>query len=286
MRMRPIVLGLFGMGVLAAPDPASTQQPDKNRQRAERVQTIRRQLTSLEAVGRDQVLRERGLRSPRRPAVNTASNVETFDPVKARYVRFHVRSTVDGNEPSLHTFHIEGPDSPANLAANPGIWARASSILPSFIPKFCGGEYAGPDWSWISNERGKGWLELELLETAKVNRIVWSRDAAGRHHDRIPLSYTIEVSEDGNTWRTVASDEGRALPGRDYTVLRTASVKALEAGLQRQHQELLDELRRLGAHRLEDIKSGPQVGENVNGAFAALFLNGDPRHCGKQRCPV
>lgn len=286
MRKRPMRLGIYLLGMIVPLGSASAQESDKNPERAERVRAVRKQLAELEVVGRDRVLQGRGLKPARRPAVNTASNVETFDAVKARHVRFQVRSTVDGTEPCLHTLHIEGPDGPANLAANPGVWATASSIMPAFVNHFMDGEYGSNGWCWVSKERGTGWLEVALLETAKVNRIVWSRDAAGRHHDRIPLTYSIEVSEDGKTWRTVASDEGRALPGRDYTVLRTASVKALAAGLQRQHQDLLDELRRLGAQRLEDIRSGPQVGENVNGAFAALFLNGDPRHCGKQRCPV
>src|SRR5262245_39719025 len=200
MRMRPILLGLLCLGFLALPDLASAQDFDKYSDPAERVRTVRRQLANLEAVGRDRVLRDRGLKPPRRPPVNTGSNVETFNAVKARYIRFSVRSTVDGNEPCLHTLHIDGPDSPANLMANPGVWATASSIMPPFVRHFNDGVYGSPDWCWVSKERGTGWLEVELLEPARVNRIIWSRDAAGRHRDRIPLSYTIEASEDGKTW--------------------------------------------------------------------------------------
>jgi hypothetical protein len=52
------------------------------------------------------------------------------------------------------------------------------------------------------------------------------------------------------------------------------------------HQGLLALLRKLGSSHPLEIKSGPQVGEHVNGAFIATFLNGVRQHVGKQRCPV
>jgi hypothetical protein len=71
---------------------------------------------------------------------------------------------------------------------------------------------------------------------------------------------------------------------QDSWVSRWASVQTLDAGQKKQHQELLAELRKLGVVRTSEVKSGPQVGEGVNGAFASLFLNGI--HAGKPCCPV
>jgi hypothetical protein len=280
MRKRAMLLGLFGLGLFGLAGPANAEEPDRSR---DRVRGLRRQLMDLEAIGRARVFQERGVKPPRRPAVNTASNLESFEAVTARFVRFTVTATVNGAEPCLHTLEITGPDSPANLTG--GARLTASSIWPGHLGDFKDGKYV-PGWFWVSRERGAGWLRVELPAPARIARVVWSRDAAGRHHDRIPSAYKVEVSGDGRAWQTVATGEDRAVPGRDYWISRSAMVKALDPGQRKRHQGLLDELRKLGVPRPNEVKSGPQVGENVNGAFAALFLNGEQRHVGKQRCPV
>jgi hypothetical protein len=129
-------------------------------------------------------------------------------------------------------------------------------------------------------------VQVELPAAAKIARVVWSRDAQNRYHDRVATAYKVEVSEDGRAWHTVATGEDRAAPGQDHWVSRSASVKALDPGQRRKRQELLDGLRKLGAPGPNEVKSGPQVGEGINGGFAALFLNGLPEHAGKRRCPV
>lgn len=284
MRKRAMLLGLFGLFGLAG--PASAEEPDRSRERADRARALRKQLVDLEAVGQARVWQERGVKPPFRPAVNTSSNVETFEPVTARFVRFSVLATVNGSEPCLHTVELSGPDGPANLTGNSGARLTASSIMPDFKDHFKDGKYVPPSWCWVSGERGKGWLQVELPAATKIGRLVWSRDAMGRHQDRIPSAYKVEVSGDGLAWQTVATGEDRAVPGYDYWISRAAMVKALDVGQRKRHQELLHELKKLGVARPSPVKSGPQVGEGVTGAFAALFLNGDKIHIGKQRCPV
>jgi hypothetical protein len=232
------------------------------------------------------VLKERGVRLPARSSVGTASNVESFEPVTARFVRFSVTATVTGDEPCLHTLELYGPDGPANLMGNAGVRLTASSVMPAFRDHFKDGKYAPPTWCWVSGERGAGWLQVELPAAAKIARVVWSRDAANRHHDRVPTDYRVEVSEDGQAWRTVATGEDRVQVGRAYRVSREDSVRALDEDQQMQHQGALAMLRKLGESWPVEVKSGPQVGEGINGAFVSLFLNGIPMHAGKQRCPV
>jgi hypothetical protein len=53
---------------------------------------------------------------------------------------------------------------------------------------------------------------------------------------------------------------------------------------QKQRRDLVAELKKLGAPGPNEVTSGPQVGEGINGGFSALFLNGT--EAGKQRCPV
>jgi hypothetical protein len=74
------------------------------------------------------------------------------------------------------------------------------------------GKY-GNDFSWISNQAGAGWVQLEFAQVERINRVVWSRDrGTGTGHvydDRIPTRYKIEVSTDAKTWTPVASSADR-----------------------------------------------------------------------------
>jgi hypothetical protein len=287
MRKRAMLLGLIGLGLIGLAGPANAQDPDGDRERLERARALRRQLVALEGVGRARVMKERGLKQPSRQAVNSYYNVERFEPVTARFVRFTVSATVNGSEPCLHTLDLSSPDSPANLMTTAGVRLTASSLLPAFRHHFSDGKYTPPGWwCWISAERGAGWLQVELPKPATISRLVWSRDARNQNHDRVPTAYKVEVSEDGRVWKTVATGEDRLQKGADYQVSREASVQALDADQQMQHQALLAMLRKLGGSLPYEVKSGPQVGENVNGAFSALFLNGIQQHVGKQCCPV
>ena len=115
---------------------------------------------------------------------------------------------------------------------------------------------------------------------------MWGRDAQNRHHDRFATIYKIEVSEDGTSWQIVATSEDRVVPGDNQGVSRTALLKALDPGQRKKRHELMAELRKLGAPGPIEVKSGPQVGEGINGGFVSLFLNGEHGHAGQQRCPV
>ena len=63
--------------------------------------------------------------------------------------------------------------------------------------------------SWISNESGKGWAQIELPDTKSITRIEWGRDREGKLTDRVVTKYKIEVSLDGENWQQVASSGDR-----------------------------------------------------------------------------
>jgi hypothetical protein len=277
MKHTVMLLGLVSLGL--AP-PANAEEPKKDS-----AQSLRQQLIDLEAIGRAKVWQERGLKPPRRPLVSSVANPEEFEPMMARFVRFNVQATIDGLEPAIQGLEINEVGNKANLTLGKGVRLTASPIMPSFQLYFRE-RMDVPNWVWISGEKGKGWLQVELPAAARINRVVWSRDPGGKYQDRVASVYRIELSEDGTHWQTVATDEGRPLPKVDYWVPRTAIVKVLDPKQRQQHADLIAELKKVGGSGLNGVKSGLQVGESVPGGFVSLFLNGIPMHRGHQRCPV
>jgi len=145
--------------------------------------------------------------------------VESFTATKARYVRMTVFAT-NSSEPCIDEIEIfTASAKPENVAlASRGAKARASSSLPGFaihkLEHVNDGRY-GNSFSWISNEPGKGWLELELPNEVEIDRILWSRDRdPAQFKDRTPKEYLIEVSSDRDKWRAVAGSPDRLPPAR------------------------------------------------------------------------
>ena len=193
-----------------------------------------------------------------RPAVRPQENEERFEAVKARFVRFTILATNDGAQPCLDELQVFGPGGDQNIAlASVGGKATASSLLPGFpihqIAHLNDGRY-GNSWSWISNERGKGWAQIELPRAVDVNRVVWGRDAGPkpRYRDRLATEYRLEVSLDGKSWKTVATHEGRATSRARLTVtqfrnaLPEAKRKRFDA-ISAERQELTKKLQALAS---------------------------------------
>lgn len=173
------------------------------------------------------------------PAPTTAAGVpgfsqqgrrrsEQFAPVQAKYVRFTVLSTADNAEPCLDELEIYGAEGGENLAlASRGAKASASSLLPGYaihqVEHLNDGKY-GNSRSWISNEKGHGWAQIELPAATRVSRVVWSRDASAesRFADRQADAWRIDVSEDGQVWKAVVTREKEAV--RNALVTRRAYI--------------------------------------------------------------
>lgn len=148
-----------------------------------------------------------------RAAVNARQNSERFAPIAASRLRFTVNQTTDA-EPCIDELEIYTDEQPArNIAlASAGTKATASSVFPNSdihrLEHINDGKH-GNRRSWISNERGKGWVELEFAETVLINRIVWGRDREQKFADRLATDYRIEVATGSNDWRIVASSADR-----------------------------------------------------------------------------
>ncbi|MBI1917654.1 MAG: PSD1 domain-containing protein [Planctomycetes bacterium] len=153
-------------------------------------------------------------KGPLRPPVNPCCNVERFDPVEVRFVRFTIRATHDGSEPCIDELEVyTSEETPRNLAlAELGARATASSVYPNNplhkLAHLNDGRH-GNGRSWISAERGKGWVQIELPRTEKIERILWGRDREEKYRDRLAVDYVIEVGVDPGRWRVVASSADR-----------------------------------------------------------------------------
>jgi hypothetical protein len=159
-----------------------------------------------------------------RAPVTRGTNVERFAPVAARFLRFTVLATTDA-EPCLDELEVFTAEAkPQNIAAaSAGTRATASGTYPGAaihrLEHLNDGRY-GNDRSWISNEPGRGWVQLEFPREVPISEATWGRDqsATPRYEDRLATRYRIEVSRDGEQWQTVATSDdrlphGTPLPG-------------------------------------------------------------------------
>jgi hypothetical protein len=150
-----------------------------------------------------------------RLAVTRGLNTERFAPVAAKFLRFTVSETTQ-LEPCIDELEVFTAEAaPRNVAlASAGAKASASGTYPNNplhkLEHLNDGQY-GNERSWISNERGKGWVQIEFAQVETIDRVAWSRDRDNvpRYNDRLATRYRIEVSSDGVAWQTVASADDR-----------------------------------------------------------------------------
>ncbi|MCP5527916.1 MAG: PSD1 domain-containing protein [Verrucomicrobiales bacterium] len=164
-----------------------------------------------------------------RPPVNARENTERFDPVEATRLRFEILATT-GGEPCLDELEVfTSGDHPRNVALAPaGTLTTASGTFANNplhrLEHLNDGQY-GNSRSWISNEPGRGWVELGFAERVRLDRVVWGRDREEKFRDRLATDYRILVETRSGEWRTVASSADRA----PYREGRLANAPALLA---------------------------------------------------------
>ena len=178
-----------------------------------------------------------------RDAVTAKHNVDSFEAVEAKFVRFTILKT-NSSQPCIDELEIFSEKTNVALASA-GAVATSSSSLSGYeihqLKHVNDGAY-GNSRSWISNEAGAGWLQIELPKPTTINRIEWARDREGRYRDRVATEYRIEVATAPDKWETVASSKDRQPFGKskksepDYnfdnaTVERAAKGRQWLAGL-------------------------------------------------------
>ncbi len=153
---------------------------------------------------------------------NPSPGTLAFTPRKARFVRVAIRATSGKTQPCIDELEVFGPGDAGNLAAAArGAAATASSLLPGYaihrVAHLNDGRY-GNDHSWIAAGGDNEWAQVELPRPATVSRVVVTRDRTGKYTDRIPVSFAVLVSPDGERWESVgrrdrpAAARSRRLP--------------------------------------------------------------------------
>jgi hypothetical protein len=150
-----------------------------------------------------------------RPPVDFAHNEERFAPTDAKFVRFVILATTEA-EPCIDDLAVWSGERNVALASA-GAHATASGTLSGYaihqLVHVHDGA-VGNAHSWISDEPGGGWVQIEFAQIEPIDRIEWGRDREGVYRDRLATSYRIETSRDGASWQTLASSADRApFPG-------------------------------------------------------------------------
>ena len=206
-----------------------------------------------------------------RVPVNAKLNIEQIPPTEARFVRFTIEATNAGS-PCIDELELWSGKTNVALTTN-GAKATCSSSLPGYaihkLEHINDGRY-GNGRSWISNEGGKGWVQIELPRLAKIDRIEWARDREQRFADRLATKYRIEFAVEPNAWRSVASSADRMPIGKSAAGTAVYEFKnATEQ--QREHGQLwLSELQRLKAEQVSLSKPRP--------VYAGVYSQPGPTH--------
>ncbi len=210
-----------------------------------------------------------------RAAVSPRRNVERFASVTARRVRFTVSATTDV-EPCIDELEVYTAGSNSTNVALTAK-ASASSVFPNSdihrLEHINDGKH-GNSQSWISNERGKGWVELEFPETTRIERIVWGRDLEQKFSDRLATDYRIEASIGTNGWELIASSADRQPYSKEA---EKAPALAEHVADRTRYSELVAHRKRLEA-RVKELAKVPAVyaGRFEQPKATVRFYRGDP----------
>ena len=142
-----------------------------------------------------------------RPAVNSAHNEERFEPVRASAVRMRIFAT-NSAEPCIDELEVWSGETNVALSATPSSSGDYQNNPKHKLEHINDGELGNPR-SWISNESGGGWIQLELSEPALIERVVWARDRNQQFSDRTATNYIIEISEVPGEWTIVSGSQDR-----------------------------------------------------------------------------
>ena len=216
-----------------------------------------------------------------RAPVNPKRNVERFEPILAKGLRFTVLET-NTLEPCIDELEIYSAGAePVNIAlAKLGTRASASGTFPSngkhLLENINDGLY-GNSRSWISNEPGKGWVQLNFTKDVRIGHVIWGRDRDGVFTDRLATHYVIEVLDAQDAWQTVASSEDR----RPLNMVSKKTENTRAISLDKVEQQRFDTLQAERERLSESVKDLSQPPMIFAGRFQAPEMihklnRGDP----------
>ncbi|MGI9242132.1 MAG: DUF1553 domain-containing protein, partial [Verrucomicrobiales bacterium] len=217
-----------------------------------------------------------------RPPVDPVRNIERIQPTAGRFVRFTILGTIDNNrhEPCIDELEIYDQEG-RNLArdGSPSSSGDRGGDPQHQLAHINDGQY-GNGRSWISDQLGGGWVQIELPAVSEIERIVWGRDREGQFGDRLAQRYRIEVALVPGEWEPVASSGDRVALGDPHD----ADVALLERFPGQ------PEVARLVALR-KQLAAMPPVPKVFAGAFrdpepTFLLNRGNPEQRGERLQPA
>ncbi len=208
---------------------------------------------------------------PARAAVQSAVNTDRLAPVVAKRLRFTVLAT-NSLEPCIDELEVFNAAGENVALASLGTTIKTSGDrihINRHEPRLINDGQYGNSSSWMSNEAGKGWVELEFAEEHEVVRVVWGRDREGKFKDRVAIEYRIETAVD-EQWQCVADSTDRAAwdpeapQDTEFRIVGLTPDETLEANaLLAEKRSLLDKIKASEAGRM---------------AFAGTFRKPDDIH--------
>ncbi|MCA9159448.1 MAG: PSD1 domain-containing protein, partial [Planctomycetales bacterium] len=208
---------------------------------------------------------------PARRAVQPDINIDRITPAKAKRLRFTILAT-NGLEPCIDELEVINLEGQNVALASFGTTVRTSgdnTVANRHEPRLIHDGRYGNSSSWMSNEEGKGWVELEFATEQEVARIVWGRDREGQFQDRLATEYLIETAIDQH-WLRIADSTDRDpwdVDAKPSTVFHTTGLTPDEARWARALQE-----------EKGDLQEKVQASENGPRAFAGTFRTPDDIH--------
>ncbi len=182
-----------------------------------------------------------------RPKIDPFGTEESFPPVKAKHIKFVIRSFTNdhqgklprgGGGGKLTEFQVWSIDNRNVALASHGTRAEgAKSATAEDFPEAYGPQYC------IDGQRGEAWfighpaeLTLTLAQPETLQRITFINARGDRDTNEskvsgaTPTEYDIQVSLDGTSWTTVATDAGREpwSPGHGIAKARLQIIKPQE----------------------------------------------------------
>ena len=224
-----------------------------------------------------------------RPPVSHLTNEDRFSAVSAKYLRFVITKSANG-EACIDELEIYGgSQGTKNVASGKyGTTVTASGVYagganPKHQLEHLNDGKFGNDFSWIANQKDGGWVQFEFSKPELISRVVWSRDRRMEpnvkvYQDRLAVGYRIEVSLDGQDWTPVASSLDRL--DSDYRE-KIRDIPTLTSV----PPEMVEEVTRLSGIRsgllseITELSKTPKV-------YAGVFQQPGPTHRNSRGDPM
>jgi hypothetical protein len=201
---------------------------------------------------------------PASRSVDAGVYTDRFMPVEARWIRLSIDETDATREgPAFDEIEIFAPDENTNVAlASGGAIASSSGAAKQLgcRDEMLNDGKFGKESVWIADRRPPAWVQIELPEATRIDRLTWSRDRdlarsdPRKHAKRLSSSWRIEVAVTKGQWQAV-------VPQFDSSVAKPQKHRRRELETQR------DELR----NARKSAAAPAQV-------FAGKFVKPEPIH--------